>query len=187
VNIILAKERSGYLFAGLVRIHNTPGFVRKEGNILFGTIKKLIMSPLTYKVIKSEKQYYAYCKIVHDLVFKKKNTREDRDIIDLLEVLIEHYDNEHDTLGEPNPVEMLQYLMEEHKIKSVDMAKTLKISKSLMSDILHYRRGMSKGVVRKLAQRFKMREEVFSQPYHLKPIKKKVKKKATAKRSKLVH
>jgi HTH-type transcriptional regulator/antitoxin HigA len=140
------------------------------------------MAPLLFKAIKTEKQYYEYNRILVDLVFsKKKHTKDERDIIDLLAVLIEHYDNEHSTLGDANPVEMLQFMMEQHKIKSVELAKTLKISKSLMSDILHYRRGMSKAIIRKLAERFKTSQELFNQPYHLKPARKKAKKKVLAK------
>jgi HTH-type transcriptional regulator / antitoxin HigA len=146
------------------------------------------MTSLPYKVIKSEKQYHAYCRIVYDLVFKKKkNTREERDIVDLLEVLIEHYDREHNTFEDPDPVRMIKSFMVDHKIKSVELARTLKISKSLMSDILNYRRGISKAIVRKLAERFKTSQEMFNRPYHLKPARKKTKKKATAKKSQLVH
>lgn len=143
---------------------------------------------LPFKAIKNDKQYYAYNRIMRDLVFtKKKNTKEERDIIELLEVLIEHYDNEHNTFKEPDPIRMLKSFMMDHKIKSVDLARTLKISKSLMSDILNYRRGISKAIVRKLAERFKTSQEMFNRPYHLKPVRKKAKKKATAKKSQLVH
>lgn len=138
------------------------------------------MPPLPYKVIKSQKQYYSYVRELHDLVFKKKNTKEERDIIDLLEVLIESYDNEHSTLGDADPIEMVKFHLNEYKIKAVDLAKSLKISKSLMSDILNYRRGLSKAIIRKLAERFKTSQELFNRPYHLKP-KRKVKKKAAAK------
>lgn len=146
------------------------------------------MAPLPYKAIKNDKQYYAYTRILRDLVFKKKkHTKEERDVIELLQVLTEHYDNEHDTFGDVDPVRILKSFMVDYKIKSVDMAKTLKISKSLMSDILNYRRGMSKEVVRKLSERFKTSQELFNRPYQLRPTKKKAKKKASPKKSKLVH
>ena len=146
------------------------------------------MAALPFKAIKNDKQYYAYNRILRDLVFnKKKTTKDERDIIDLLQVLIEHYDNEHNTFEEPDPIRMVKSFMEDHKLKAVDLAKTLKISKSLMSDILNYRRGLSKAVVRKLAERFKTSQEMFNRPYHLKPARKKARKKAAVKKSKLVH
>jgi HTH-type transcriptional regulator / antitoxin HigA len=141
------------------------------------------MAPLLYKEIKNDKQYYTYNRVLYDLVFnKKKHTKDERDVIELLQVLIMHYDNEHNTLGDPTPVEMLEFEMDQHKIKAIDLAKAIGISKSLMSDILNYRRAMSKDVVRKLAKFFKTKQEFFNKPYHLvKPRKKKVKKKATVK------
>jgi HTH-type transcriptional regulator / antitoxin HigA len=146
------------------------------------------MAPLPFKAIKNDKQYYAYNRILRDLVFnKKKTTKEERDIIDLLQVLIEHYDNEHSTFGESDPVRVLKSIMVDFKIKAVDLAKTLKISKSLMSDILNYRRGMSKAIVRKLAEKFKTSQELFNRPYHLKSARKKTKKKAASKKSQLIH
>lgn len=77
--------------------------------------------------------------------------------------------------------------MQDHKIKAVELAKTLKISKGHMSDILNYRRGISKGIVRKLAERFKTQQEMFNRPYHLKTARKKTKKKAASKKSQLAH
>jgi HTH-type transcriptional regulator/antitoxin HigA len=36
-----------------------------------------------------------------------------------------------------------------------------------MSEILHYRKGLSKEIIRKLADRFKVRQEAFNRPYKL--------------------
>jgi HTH-type transcriptional regulator/antitoxin HigA len=36
-----------------------------------------------------------------------------------------------------------------------------------LSDILHYRRGLSREVIRKLASRFKLSQELFNKPYKL--------------------
>ena len=50
------------------------------------------MEVLKYKVIKSEKQYNEYCKILHDLDFSAKKTKQINEEIDLLTLLIEKYD-----------------------------------------------------------------------------------------------
>lgn len=126
------------------------------------------MANLLFKAIKTEKQYYEYNRIVRDLVFEKeKKTKYDLDVIDLLTVLIEHYDMEHNTIGDADPVDLLKFIMDQHKMKPAEMAKLLGISKSLMSDILNYRRGFSKPIIRKLAERFKMRQDAFNRPYKL--------------------
>lgn len=125
------------------------------------------MEALPYKVIKSLKQYNEYCGILEDLVVVKKKSRDHQDTIDLLTLLIEKWDEEHNTFSDTDPIELLGYLMKENKIKAVELAVELEISKSLLSDILHYRRGLSREVIRKLASRFKLSQELFNKPYEL--------------------
>lgn len=125
------------------------------------------MEALPYKIIKTEKQYYEYCNELEELVLLKKKTKQQRDIIELLTLLIEKWDQDHTSFDDSNPVELLKYLMAENKIKAVELAKQLNISKSLLSDILNYRRGLSKEVIRKLADQFKMSQEAFNKPYKL--------------------
>jgi HTH-type transcriptional regulator / antitoxin HigA len=120
-----------------------------------------------YKVIKSLKQYKEYCKILEDLVMIKRKTQACQDNVDLLTLLIEKWDEEHNTFSDADPVSVLGFLMRENKLKSVDLAGELEISKSLISDILHYRRGLSREVIRKLASRFKVSQELFNKPYKL--------------------
>ena len=125
------------------------------------------MEKLTYKIIKSEHQYHEYCKILENLVTIKKKSKVQQDVVELLTLLIEKWDEEHNTLAEADPIELLRYLMTENKLKSVDLAKLLAISPSLVSDILNYRRGLSKEIIRKLSERFKVSQELFNRPYKL--------------------
>ncbi|MRG43993.1 hypothetical protein GFS24_02650 [Chitinophaga sp. SYP-B3965] len=138
------------------------------------------MEPLKYKVIKTEKQYYEYCNLLEELAFLKDQSAPQRDLVELLIVLIERYDEEHNTFEEPDPVVMLRSFMEDFKMKSVDMAKMLSVSPSLISDVLNYRRGFSKEMIRKLSERFKVNQSLFNRPYAL--VKPKAKK-ATSKKA----
>ena len=121
--------------------------------------------PIPFKVIKSLKQYKEYCNALEELVMAKKKTRHHQDAIDLLTLLIEKWDEEHNSFSEVNPVEALGFLMKENGLKAVDLANQLGVSKSLISDILHYRRGFSREITRKLADRFKVSQELFNRPY----------------------
>lgn len=126
------------------------------------------MEKLPYKVIKSESQYYDYCNKLEELVMMKKKRKEQQEIIELLTLLIEKWDEEHNTLEDADPIELLRYLMIENKLKAVDLARILGYSPSLISDILNYRRGLSKSIIRKLASQFKVNQELFNRPYKLK-------------------
>lgn len=125
------------------------------------------MEALPYKVIKTEKQYYDYCRMLEELVGLKKKNRLQQDTIELLTLLIEKWDEEHNSFSDADPIEMLKYLMTENKLKAIDLAGILGVSKSLMSDILNYRRGLSKEIIRKLADHFKLSQEIFNKPYKL--------------------
>ncbi len=124
------------------------------------------MEILKYKVIKSEDQYQEYCNLLEALVADKSNDAAE-DEIELLTMLIEKWDEEHGTFSTADPVEILKYLMDEHKLKAKDIAAILGVSKSTVSEILHYRKGFSKEIIRKLADRFKVRQEAFNRPYKL--------------------
>ena len=144
------------------------------------------MEPLKYKVIKTDEQYDEYCNILKELLFinKKELTPDEEDVADLLTDLVQKYDEEHSIFEELDPVVMLRSFMDDFKMKSVDMANLLSVSPSLISDVLNYRRGFSKEMIRKLSERFKVDQKLFNRPYALvKPKRKKATpKKAAAKK-----
>ncbi|HSZ25049.1 MAG TPA: helix-turn-helix domain-containing protein [Cytophagaceae bacterium] len=125
------------------------------------------MNDLKYKVSKTKKQYNEYANILEELVFGKAKTKETKAEIELLTLLIEHWDKEHNTLTDIDPVQLLKYLMKENKISQTDLTKILDISKGLVSEILSYKKGMSKEVIRKLAEFFKVSQEGFNRSYPL--------------------
>ena len=53
-------------------------------------------------------------------------------------------------------------------MKSVELAKLLNVSTGLVSDILNYKKGLSKEVIRVLANHFKLSQEAFNREYKLK-------------------
>ena len=69
------------------------------------------MNTLKYTVIKTEDQYYRYCRIVEKLVFENETRYSDD--IELLELLINKWDEDHNTFANTDPVELLKSLMAE--------------------------------------------------------------------------
>ena len=130
------------------------------------------MEALKYKVIKSRKQYDEYCQLLEQLAFQDVITKEVEDEMELLTVLIEKYDQENNSFEDIDPIQLLSSLMEDHNLKAKDLVAILGVSKGLVSDILNYKKGLSKEVIRKLAQRFSMNQEAFNRPYKLKADRK---------------
>ena len=125
------------------------------------------MATLKYKVITSKTQYKEYSNTLEELVFSSSKDRNTKDEIALLTLLIEKWDSEHNTFEELDPVQLLHSLMDEHRMKAKDLVELLDISKGYVSDILNYKKGLSKEVIRKLADRFKISQEAFNRPYKL--------------------
>lgn len=91
-----------------------------------------------------------------------------KDEIELLTFLIEKYDQEHNSFDDADPIELLKALMKDHKMKSVELARLLNVSTGLVSDMLNYKKGLSKETIRILSEKFKLSQEAFNRPYKLK-------------------
>jgi HTH-type transcriptional regulator/antitoxin HigA len=126
------------------------------------------METLKYKVIRSKEQYNKYCKKLEELLDSGRKGKSVADEIDLLTLLIETWDEDHSTLHEVDPIRLLHSFMTDHKMKAKDLADLLGMSKVYISDILNYKKGLSKEVIRKLAERFSVSQEAFNRPYKLK-------------------
>jgi HTH-type transcriptional regulator/antitoxin HigA len=125
------------------------------------------MPALKYRVIKNKTQYREYTRMLEELVFSGSKDRDTKDQVDLLTLLIEKWDAEHNTFNEVDPVRLLRSLMDDHNMKAKDLVALLDISKGYVSDILNYKKGLSKDVIRKLSGHFKVSHEAFNRPYKL--------------------
>lgn len=126
------------------------------------------MVALKYKVIKSKKQYKEYSRRLEELVAVESKSKEINEEIELLTLLIETWDEENNTFDDIDPIALLHSLMEGNGLKARDLAEILGVSKGLVSDILNYRKGLSKEVIRNLAEYFKVSQEAFNRTYALK-------------------
>src|SRR5580692_6409193 len=125
------------------------------------------MESLSYTVINSQNQYKAYCDHLAGLMKIKIKTRVELDSINLLRLLIKRWDEEQRPLLDADPIEFLRSLMRQNNLKKSELAAKVGISRSLLSDILHYRRRLSREVIRKLASRFNVSQELLNKPYNL--------------------
>ena len=123
------------------------------------------METLMFTIIKSKKQYDKYCDILENMVML--DDKKVQDEIDLLTLLIEKWDSEHNTFSDSDPIEILKSLMIEHNLKAKDLVEILDLSKGTISKILNYHKGLSKDTIRGLSDYFKVTQETFNRPYKL--------------------
>jgi HTH-type transcriptional regulator / antitoxin HigA len=125
------------------------------------------MNTLKYKVIKSKTQYKQYCRELEELVTSSSKSKSVQDEVELLTLLIETWDKEHNTFKDVDPITLLRSLMDEHNLKAKDLVEILGVSKGLISDILNYKKGLSKEIIRRLSDYFKISQEAFNRSYEL--------------------
>ena len=123
------------------------------------------MGTLKFTIIKSREQYDMYCNILEDLIAHENKSVQDE--IDLLTLLINKWDSEHNSFNDLSPIELLKALMIEHNLKAKDLVAILGLSKGTVSKILNFQKGLSKDVIRKLSDYFKVSQEAFNRPYKL--------------------
>jgi HTH-type transcriptional regulator / antitoxin HigA len=124
---------------------------------------------LQYKLIKSLAQYKSYESYLERALWNKNISQSDQETIDLLISLISKWDADHKTVSSvipkapaTDPIKLLDTLMKENKINPSDLATTLGISQSGISDILNYRKELSDDIIFKLSQKFKVSQDLFS-------------------------
>jgi HTH-type transcriptional regulator/antitoxin HigA len=151
------------------------------------------MSELKYTVTKSKEQYKQYCSALETLDRSGKNDEETENEIELLVALIKLWDIGHVKTYKLDPVKLLSSFIADHQLKEAELLRIMDIhSRGHLNDILNYKKGLSKKVIRRLADYFEVSQEAFNRPYSLKVVEqrtadsKSTGKKAMAKRENLL-
>lgn len=126
---------------------------------------------MNYSKIESKKQYQTYCSR-HLELGKILGKDSGSELIEneyyILDLIIEDY---HSSLSNPfgnkTPVDLLKALMAENDYSGYQLAKELGIAKSVIYDVLNYKRAFSKNLIRKLAEKFNVAEQSFLRDYEL--------------------
>jgi HTH-type transcriptional regulator/antitoxin HigA len=100
--------------------------------------------------IKNEDQYNQFLKRIEELIAISPNLNtEDYDELELLTILIEHYENEHYALLPPDPIEAIKFRMEQMGLNRKDLSLILG-NNSRVSDLFNHKRKLSINMVRNL-------------------------------------
>ncbi|MFY0104116.1 helix-turn-helix domain-containing protein, partial [Acinetobacter baumannii] len=81
------------------------------------------------------------------------------DLVDTLGSLIAEYDDKHFPLQQVSPIEVLQFLMEQHQLTQSDLPEIG--SQGVVSEILRGKRDLNLRQVKALAERFGVGPAVF--------------------------
>ena len=110
--------------------------------------------------ITSERQLAEYLSVLDKLASKDNPTGEEEKYAEVLVALIEAYEEEHYSIPDASPVEVLRTLMDAHNLRQKDLAPILG-SESIVSEVLHKKRDLNKTHIEKLSKRFHVSPAVF--------------------------
>lgn len=96
----------------------------------------------TIRPIKTEQEYKLALTKMESIFHAKPNTTEG-DILELLALVIEDYEQKHYKIDTLTPLEALKCEMEEQGLTQANLAQRFGMSKSAISEILNGKRDMS--------------------------------------------
>ena len=110
--------------------------------------------------ITSERQHEEYVSVLDQLTSKANPTNDEQKYAAVLLILIEAYEEEHHSIPDASPVEVLRALMDAHDLRQKDLVPIFG-SESIVSEVLHKKRGLNKTHIEKLSKRFHVSPAVF--------------------------
>jgi len=98
--------------------------------------------------IKSEQDYDKALSIVDDLWGARENTKEGEKL-DILLILIDNYESTHYPIDPPDPIEAIEFRMEQLNITRKDLESVIG-SRGRVSEILNRKRNLSLNMIKGL-------------------------------------
>ena len=113
------------------------------------------------KVIHSEKENEIYTEALYELDQRSSRlTRAERELAELLTLLIEDFESKQYELPRAKPLEVLRFLMEQHELKQKDLVEVFG-ARSIVSEVLSGKRKLNKQHIERLSRRFHVSPDVF--------------------------
>ncbi len=120
-----------------------------------------LLRKVSPKVIRTEKENDAYTEVLHDLDRRSQElTPAEKELAELLTLLIEDFEERHYRLPRANPLDVLHFLMDQHDLKQKDLVDVFG-TPSVVSEILNGKRALNKGRIKRLSERFGVSPEFF--------------------------
>ena len=110
--------------------------------------------------ISSERQHEQYLSVLDQLASKGNPTSEEEKDAEVLMTLIEAYEEEHHSISDSSPVEVLRALMDANDLRQKDLVPIFG-AESIVSEVLHKKRDLNKAQIEKLSKRFHVSPAVF--------------------------
>jgi len=121
-----------------------------------------LVSAFPLASIQSEKHLAAAQKVMDRLLAKGKLERGEGIYFEALSDLVASYEDKHHAIAPASDADMLRHLMETKNITQTQLNRSTSLPKSSISEVLSGRKPMSRKMIRKLADYFKIEVSVLA-------------------------
>ncbi len=128
--------------------------------MMIGVPEKYVLEVSSPAPITSERQHGEYLSVLDKLASKENPTRDEEKYAAVLMTLIEAYEEEHHSIPDASPVEILRTLMDANNLRQKDLVPIFG-SESIVSEVLHRKRDLNRAHIEKLSKRFHVSPAVF--------------------------
>jgi HTH-type transcriptional regulator / antitoxin HigA len=120
-----------------------------------------LLTKFSPKVIRTEKTNEEYTEALYELDQRSARlTRAEKELAELLTLLIEDFESKRCKLPRAKPVEILRFLMDQHGLKQKDLVDVFG-TRSIVSEVLSGKRKLNREHIQRLSQRFHLSPEAF--------------------------
>jgi HTH-type transcriptional regulator/antitoxin HigA len=112
------------------------------------------------RLIHSDEELEEYTRTLFELTAKADPTPDEEEAIELMTLLVERYEQEHYSIPEAEPAEVLRFLLEQNGLSQRDIALELG-SESTVSLVLSGKRQLNRDHIARLSRRFSVSPSVF--------------------------
>ena len=111
-------------------------------------------------VVRSEAQNEHYISVLEQLERKKRLTKEEARLAELLTLLISDYEEKHFQLKPAKPTEIVEELMRANGLRQKDLVDVFG-TESIVSEVLSGKRELNKDHIKRLSERFRVSPAEF--------------------------
>lgn len=115
------------------------------------------------RAIRTKADYKAALKKISSLLDAREGSRE-AGMLEVLSVLVEAYEEEHHPVDPPDPIEAIQFRMEQAGLTRRDLEPYLG-SRARVSEVLNRKRPLSVEMIRRLNEGLGIPAEILIRPY----------------------
>lgn len=112
------------------------------------------------KVIRNQAENEHYIQTLYELEQQHPLSREEKELADLLTLLIENFEEKRYNLPRATPAQTLEFLMDQQGLKQKDLVNLFG-ARSTVSQVIAGKRELTKGQILRLSQYFHVSPEIF--------------------------